>query len=163
MVSRNHFAVFLGHCFDNNEFSCLTAMSISDTGQSLAMYGLIRRQYLNSHLNQSKLCPSLIIAASSHGLHTLTIQPSYSQQLYRRTNKGTNVASFSTVLMAATNENISGYYLTKTPLQNKAAGFTHEEREKLGLRGLFPAGEPQSLELKLEIAMENFRGKVPHI
>lgn len=65
--------------------------------------------------------------------------------------------------MAATNENISGYYLTKTPLQNKAAGFTHEEREKLGLRGLFPAGEPQSLELKLEIAMENFRGKVPHI
>ena len=83
-----------------------------------------------------------------------------SQFSYCRTTKSAQVASFSSALKAATNEDVSGYYLTKTPLLNKATAFTHEEREKLGLRGLFPAGEPQSLELKLEIAMENFRGKV---
>jgi hypothetical protein len=35
-----------------------------------------------------------------------------------------------------------------------------EEREKLGLRGLIPAGEPMSLDLKIEIAMEQLNKKV---
>ena len=57
-------------------------------------------------------------------------------------------------------ESVSGFYLAKTPLQNKGISFSHEERQRLGLRGLFPAGEPISLEQKIETAMENFRGKV---
>ena len=59
-------------------------------------------------------------------------------------------------------ESVSGYYLAKTPLQNKGISFSHEERQRLGLRGLFPAGEPISLEQKIETAMENFRGKVKY-
>lgn len=57
-------------------------------------------------------------------------------------------------------EEVSGYYLAKTPLKNKGISFSHEERAQLGLRGLFPAGEPLTLERKIETAMENFRGKV---
>lgn len=57
-------------------------------------------------------------------------------------------------------EEVSGYYLAKTPLKNKGISFSHEERATLGLRGLFPAGEPLTLERKIETAMENFRGKV---
>ena len=62
--------------------------------------------------------------------------------------------------MAAAGDEMSGYYLSKTPLKNKGTAFSHEERQTLGLRGLFPAGTPQTLELKLEIAMTSFRNKV---
>lgn len=55
---------------------------------------------------------------------------------------------------------ISGYYLAKTPSQNKGTGFSHAEREKSKLRGLFPAGDPQSLDLKVKIAMEQLALKV---
>ena len=60
-------------------------------------------------------------------------------------------------------EDVSGYYLAKTPLKNKGISFSHEERAQLGLRGLFPAGEPLTLDRKIETAMENFRGKVPRL
>jgi malate dehydrogenase (oxaloacetate-decarboxylating)(NADP+) len=56
-----------------------------------------------------------------------------------------------------------GYYLAKTPSLNKGTSFTHAEREKLGLRGLFPAGDPQPLDLKVDIAMEQLRKKTSPI
>jgi hypothetical protein len=66
----------------------------------------------------------------------------------------------SSAVMSEEEEAVSGYYISKSPLKNKGISFTHSEREKLGLRGLFPAGEPITLERKVETAMENFRGKV---
>lgn len=66
----------------------------------------------------------------------------------------------SSAVISAEEESISGYYLSKSPLKNKGISFSHSEREKLGLRGLFPAGDPISLERKIETAMENFRDKV---
>jgi hypothetical protein len=62
--------------------------------------------------------------------------------------------------MSEEEESVSGYYMAKSPLKNKGISFSHKERETLGLRGLFPAGEPITLERKIETAMENFRGKV---
>jgi len=53
----------------------------------------------------------------------------------------------------------SGYYLAKTPFLNKGSSFMNEERNTLGIRGLFPAGEPLSLDVKVEIAMEQFAKK----
>lgn len=55
--------------------------------------------------------------------------------------------------------NVSGYQLTKTPTLNKGKSFTSKETDELKLRGLFPAGEPLSLELKIEVAMEELRKK----
>ena len=54
---------------------------------------------------------------------------------------------------------LTGYQLTKTPTLNKGKSFTPEETNKLRLRGLFPAGEPLSLELKIQVAMEELRKK----
>eukprot|EP01041_Mallomonas_annulata_P010647 gene10647-22228_t len=52
-----------------------------------------------------------------------------------------------------------GYSLTKLPGLNRGASFTPKERDALKIRGLFPAGEPISLEIKLQVAMENLRSK----
>jgi hypothetical protein len=53
----------------------------------------------------------------------------------------------------------NGYYLAKTPSLNKGHSFTHEERDDYGLRGLYPAGVPISLDLKVEIAIQQMRQK----
>jgi malate dehydrogenase (oxaloacetate-decarboxylating)(NADP+) len=52
-----------------------------------------------------------------------------------------------------------GYYHAKNPSFNKGTSFSHAERDALGLRGLFPAGPPQSLEQKVEIAVDQLRKK----
>ena len=54
---------------------------------------------------------------------------------------------------------VSGYMTAKSPLLNKGHSFSLDEREKLGIKGLVPAGEPLSMEIKLEIAMEQLRKK----
>jgi hypothetical protein len=58
---------------------------------------------------------------------------------------------------------VSGYYLAKTPLLNKGTSFTSAERDSLKLRGLFPAGDPQSMDLKLENLMTQLRKKTSPI
>jgi malic enzyme len=57
----------------------------------------------------------------------------------------------------------NGYYLAKTPTLNKGHSFTHEERMEYGLRGLYPAGPPISLDLKVDISMEQLRAKTSPI
>jgi malate dehydrogenase (oxaloacetate-decarboxylating)(NADP+) len=52
-----------------------------------------------------------------------------------------------------------GYYLAKNPAINKGTAFTPEERISLGIRGLYPAGDPQSLDLKVQVALEALRSK----
>ena len=56
-------------------------------------------------------------------------------------------------------KNVSGYYIAKNPVLNKGKSFTVAEQDKLGIRGLYPAGEPLSLELKVDVAMEQLRKK----
>lgn len=53
----------------------------------------------------------------------------------------------------------TGFVLAKNPWLNKAHSFTPEEKDKLGLRGLYPCGEPLSLDLKVEVSMEQLRKK----
>lgn len=45
------------------------------------------------------------------------------------------------------------------PAWNKGSSFSYEEREVLSMRGLFPGGEPLSLETKVSNAMEQLRSK----
>jgi malate dehydrogenase (oxaloacetate-decarboxylating)(NADP+) len=58
-----------------------------------------------------------------------------------------------------TSERHNGLMTVKQPMLNKGTSFTHAERDELHIRGLFPAGEPISLELKVEIAMAQLRSK----
>lgn len=53
----------------------------------------------------------------------------------------------------------NGFYLVRTPSLNKGQSFSLEERQEYGIRGLFPAGDPISLDLKVKIAMEQLRSK----
>jgi malate dehydrogenase (oxaloacetate-decarboxylating)(NADP+) len=53
----------------------------------------------------------------------------------------------------------SGYNLLKNPWKNKGTSFSDEERTKYGLHGLLPAGEPKTLDSKVEIAMGQLRKK----
>jgi len=53
----------------------------------------------------------------------------------------------------------NGYYLAKTPHLNKGSSFTAVERDQLKLRGLFPAGEPLSLSIKVDNLMHQLRLK----
>lgn len=53
----------------------------------------------------------------------------------------------------------SGYNIARTPIVNRGLSYTHEERNKLGIRGLYPAGAPLSLDAKVELSMEQFRTK----
>eukprot|EP00605_Chrysophyceae_sp_TOSAG23-4_P002586 GSChrysophyteH1.ASY1.ANO1.2856.1 assembled CDS len=53
----------------------------------------------------------------------------------------------------------SGYFNTRLPSQNKAHGFTHDERAKKNMRGLFPGGNPFTLDQKVELAMEQLMQK----
>jgi len=64
---------------------------------------------------------------------------------------------------ASSNSELSGYKLAKTPLLNKGHSFTSKERDELGLRGLYPAGEPMSLETKVAIAMDQLALKTSPI
>lgn len=52
-----------------------------------------------------------------------------------------------------------GYTFLKNPLNNKGSSFTAAEKETSGIRGLVPAGEPLSLEDKVDIAMTQLRKK----
>jgi malate dehydrogenase (oxaloacetate-decarboxylating)(NADP+) len=51
------------------------------------------------------------------------------------------------------------FNLAKNPWKNKGTSYSHYEREHHGLHGLVPAGEPKSLELKVEIAVQQMRKK----
>lgn len=53
----------------------------------------------------------------------------------------------------------SGYNIARTPILNKGKSFTQSEMDKFGIRGLYPAGTPLSLELKIEVSMEQLRKK----
>ena len=53
----------------------------------------------------------------------------------------------------------SGYQLAKFPSENKGTSFSSEERERYGLQGLYPAGSPQSLDLKVELVMQQLETK----
>jgi hypothetical protein len=56
-----------------------------------------------------------------------------------------------------------GYNFAKMPWQNKGHSFSEYERGQHGLRGLFPAGEPMTLDTRVNIAMEQFRLKTSPI
>lgn len=51
------------------------------------------------------------------------------------------------------------FQLMKNPLKNKGSSFSKKEREEHGLEGLLPNGEPLSLELKVQLSLENLRKK----
>jgi hypothetical protein len=52
-----------------------------------------------------------------------------------------------------------GYSFLRNPWINKGSTFTDHERNQLGLRGLLPSGESESLDTKREIAMQQLRRK----
>jgi malate dehydrogenase (oxaloacetate-decarboxylating)(NADP+) len=58
---------------------------------------------------------------------------------------------------------MDGFSTMRNSLQNKGASFTIKEREELGIMGLIPAGEPQSLDLKIAISMHQFHKKISPI
>ena len=51
------------------------------------------------------------------------------------------------------------YAMLKMPHNNKGSSFSAEERERFKLRGLVPAGDPMTLETKLQLTMEQLRAK----
>jgi malate dehydrogenase (oxaloacetate-decarboxylating)(NADP+) len=62
-----------------------------------------------------------------------------------------------------TNKRLAGeqsdYMIVKTPMLNKGTSFSHAERDQANVRGLFPGGEPISLDLKVDVAMAELRSK----
>lgn len=67
------------------------------------------------------------------------------------------------VLRAKKSGSAEGYHYARTPSLNKGHSFSEYERGQHGLRGLFPAGEPMSLDTRVSIAMEQFRLKTSPI
>ncbi len=61
------------------------------------------------------------------------------------------LCSMSGFSAASDASQVSGYYRAKTPSANKGHGFTVEERDKYGMRGLFPGGTPFTLEHKVAV------------
>lgn len=55
------------------------------------------------------------------------------------------------------------FNLLKNPWKNKGTSFSKAERDSLGLHGLLPAGEPLSLDVKVENAMTQLRKKATPI
>jgi malate dehydrogenase (oxaloacetate-decarboxylating)(NADP+) len=53
----------------------------------------------------------------------------------------------------------SPYVLLKNSWKNKGTSFSNEERDSYGLRGLLPAGDPISLDVKVEASMKQIRNK----
>ncbi len=51
------------------------------------------------------------------------------------------------------------YSAARTPFVNRGLSWTHEERQKLHVRGLFPGGEPFSLSKRVDHAMEQLAKK----
>jgi malate dehydrogenase (oxaloacetate-decarboxylating)(NADP+) len=51
------------------------------------------------------------------------------------------------------------FLLMKNPWKNKGSSFSNKERDEHGLHGLLPNGEPLSLDLKVQLSMENLRKK----
>ena len=54
---------------------------------------------------------------------------------------------------------IGGYEIARTPQLNKVHSFSMEERDALGIRGLYPCGQPFSLDEKVNVAMTQLRLK----
>jgi len=86
-------------------------------------------------------------------LVSFLVAPWFQVLLGLRTSTG-SVCRGGCVVAMASEAGSSGYYRAKTPLTNKGTGFSVAERTKFNMRGLLPAGAPQSLDLKVEIAME---------
>lgn len=57
----------------------------------------------------------------------------------------------------------TAFTLLKNPWKNKGTSYSAEEREKLGLHGLLPAGDAKPLDLKVEIAIAQLRKKATPI
>jgi malate dehydrogenase (oxaloacetate-decarboxylating)(NADP+) len=51
------------------------------------------------------------------------------------------------------------FALLKNPSINKGTSFSFDERRRLGLSGLVPAGDPLSLGVKVDLVMEQVRSK----
>ncbi len=62
----------------------------------------------------------------------------------------------STFSAASDAGQVSGYIRAKSPNTNKGHGFTTEERDKYGMRGLFPGGTPFTLEHKVAVRDSDF-------
>ena len=54
---------------------------------------------------------------------------------------------------------IGGYEIARTPHLNKGHSFSMEERDALGIRGLYPCGQPFTLDEKVNVAMTQLRLK----
>jgi hypothetical protein len=67
--------------------------------------------------------------------------------------------SYSILCYAMLKHRYANPQVTKRPELNKGTSFTDAERAAHGIRGLFPAGEPLSLDLKVEVAMTQLRSK----
>ena len=81
-------------------------------------------------------------------LSTLSLISSHSNNFVKNNDKQCNMKM-----------SLKGYDVLKKPWLNKGESFNIKDREKLKLRGLLPAGEPKSLEARVEIAMTNLRNK----
>lgn len=51
---------------------------------------------------------------------------------------------------------LTGYARMRTPLYNRGQSFSHAEREQYSIRGLVPAGDPLSLDERIDLVMEDF-------
>lgn len=52
-----------------------------------------------------------------------------------------------------------GFGWLKNPMWNKGSSFSEKERDRLGIRGLIPCGDPIPLNIKINIAMKQFAEK----
>lgn len=89
---------------------------------------------------------SIVLTVSATVLHvnTLLVQSKFQK---------------STSLQSSVDAEIPGYFKAKFPGLNIGASFSKEKKDELGIRGLYPVGQPISLDDKLALTMEQFRSK----